>query len=168
MLAACLPQSLGKNLLLQEQALTCLAILTLFAYFKGQELHCHGISSKDFPCGLRTCCLLPFYTKPFKGIQKGSVECKGKVFIEHLIYFTWPRKSHFHSGHSKPPKWLGILLSFMPNNMSCLCSIRSEIRGFSRVHKLAAGPKILSGCCKRAARILNSKIWSHFEPSHSG
>lgn len=59
-------------------------------------------------------------------------------------------------------------LSFMPNNMSCLCSIHSEIRGFSRVHKLAAGPKILSGCCKRVARILNSKMWSHFEPSHSG
>lgn len=43
--ACCLSsQILGKNLLLQEQALTCLAILTLFAYFKGQELHCHGIS----------------------------------------------------------------------------------------------------------------------------
>lgn len=59
-------------------------------------------------------------------------------------------------------------LSFMPNNMSCLCSIRSEICGFSRAHKLAAGPKILSGCCKWVARILNSKMWSHFEPSHSG
>lgn len=58
--------------------------------------------------------------------------------------------------------------SFMPNNMSCFSSIRSEIRGLSRAHKLAAGPKILSGCCKRVARILNSKMWSHFEPSHSG
>lgn len=59
-------------------------------------------------------------------------------------------------------------LSFMPNNMSCLCSICSEICGFSRAHKLAAGPKILSGCCKWVARILNSKMWSHFEPSYSG
>lgn len=59
-------------------------------------------------------------------------------------------------------------LSIMPNNMSCLCSIRSEIPGFSRAHKLAAEPKILSGCCKRVASILNSKMWSHFEPSHSG
>lgn len=59
-------------------------------------------------------------------------------------------------------------LSFIPNNMSCFCSIRSEICGFSRVHKLAAGPKILLACCKRVARTLNSKMWSHFEPSHSG
>lgn len=58
-------------------------------------------------------------------------------------------------------------LSFMPNNMSCLCSIRSEIRGFSGAHKLAAEPKISSGCCKRVARILSSKMWSHLEPSHS-
>lgn len=43
-------------------------------------------------------------------------------------------------------------LSFMPNNASCLCSSRSEVSGFAREHRLAAEPKIPSGCCKRGGK----------------
>lgn len=100
-----------------------------------------------------------------KAIQRypkglGGMQRKSFYRTPHLFYMTKKESFSFRSQKASQMTWHS--LSFMPNNMSCLCSIRSEIRGFSRAHKLAAGPKILSGCCKRVARILNSKMWSQF------
>lgn len=91
------------------------------------------------------------YLKGLGGMQRES-------FYKTPHCFTWPRKSTFHSGHSKPPEWAGILSALCPITWVASAAAAVKSAGFQESTGWQLSPKILSGRCKGVASMPNSKM----------